>query len=194
MPLIPPISQNPSPLQGEETLVSKPTLVQSLPFTAYDVEDLSPLGTSNNPLDTPKLGTNQITSQPKWSPSSTYLDSIEGAITSPDSSAEKNNFKTSALDLENPLAGARQGGSGGPNRTNAIQSKNGFNSGQYTVIRAGGMGFSSTDAGGSVVTQTLHAYTPTNPYFQAGPPIPSPYVNNVALPNNADGPHDATIK
>ena len=63
MPLIPPISQSPLPPQGDETLLGKPTLVQSLPFTAYDVEDLSPLGTNNNPLDAPKQGTKSFNFQ-----------------------------------------------------------------------------------------------------------------------------------
>ena len=193
MPLIPPISQSPLPPQGDETLLGKPTLVQSLPFTAYDVEDLSPLGTNNNPLDAPKQGTKSFNFQPKWSPSSTYLDSTEGAIASPVSAAEKNNFKTSGLDLEDPLAGTRQNGSGGPNRTNSVR----INSGQYTVTRAGGMGFSGNDVGGSVVTQTLHRYTPKTGYYDTliGKELQKgPYGTNVALPNNADGPYDDTLK
>jgi hypothetical protein len=200
MPLIPPISQSPLPPQGDETLLGKPTLVQSLPFTAYDVEDLSPLGTNNNPLDAPKQGTKSFNFQPKWSPSSTYLASTEGAIASPVSSAEKNNFKTSALDLEdelagiNPPPGSNQGVSGGPNRTNSVR----INSGQYTVKRAGGMGFSGNDVGGSVVTQTLHRYTPTNGYYDTliGKPLQTLPKDgtNIALPNNADGPYDDTLK
>ena len=73
-----------------------------------------------------------------------------------------------------------------------------INSGQYTVTRAGGMGFSGNDVGGSVVTQTLHRYTPTNGYYDTliGKPIDGkgPYGTNVALPNNADGPYDDTLK
>jgi hypothetical protein len=202
MPLISPTPQNPLPPQGEEALLSKPTLVQSLPFTAYDVEDLSPLGTSNNPLDVPKLGTNQSTPQPKWSPSSTYLNSVEGTIASPNSSAEKNNFKTSALDLEDPLAGvnpppgSNQGASGGPNRTNAIQSKNAFQSGQYTTTRAGGPGFGGNDVGGVVIKQTLHTYTPNNTYLDTIPIQTSANFtpkNNIAIEGEANG-FDATIK
>jgi hypothetical protein len=198
MPLISPTPQNPIPPQGNLTTTDKPTLVQSLPYTAYDVEDLSPLGTSNNPLDAPKSGTKPITFQPKWSPSSTYSDSIEGAIASPDSSAIINNFQTSGLDVESAEAGARQGGSGGPNRTNSVQSKKAFNAGQYTVTRAGGMGFPGQDAGGSIVTQTLHRYTPTNGYLDTLTGFPFQTLpkdgTNVALPNNADGPYDDTLK
>ena len=115
-----------------------------------------------------------------------YEDSPQGKIRSTDSAAEENNFKTSGLDLEDPLAGARQGGTGGPNRTNAIQSKKGFNSGQYTVTRAGGLGIGNIAGmkgqGGGVITQTLHTYTPQNPYFDAGgldlTPIGSPQSVN----------------
>ena len=139
-----------------------------------------------------------------------YEDSPQGQIRSTDSAAEENNFKTSGLDLEDPLAGARQGGTGGPNRTNAIQSKNGFNSGQYTVIRAGGLGVGNiagmNGQGGGVITQTLHTYTPQNPYFDAGgldlTPIGSPQSvnqqpftpkNNVVVSDKTTF-YDATIK
>ena len=145
-----------------------------------------------------------------------YEDSPQGRIRSTDSSAEKNNFKTSALDLEDPLAGinpppgSNQGAGGGPNRTNAIQSKNGFNSGQYTVTRAGGLGIGNIAGmkgqGGGVITQTLHTYTPQNPYFDAGgldlTPIGSPQSvnqqpftpkNNVVVSDKTTF-YDATIK
>jgi len=139
-----------------------------------------------------------------------YEDSPQGQIRSTDSAAEENNFKTSGLDLEDPLAGARQGGTGGPNRTNAIQSKNGFNSGQYTVTRAGGLGVGNiagmNGQGGGVITQTLHTYTPQNPYFDAGgldlTPIGSPQSvnqqpftpkNNVVVSDKTTF-YDATIK
>ena len=116
----------------------------------------------------------------------------------------KDSFKYTSLDLENnsPL--------GGPNRTNAIQTKNPFNSGQYTVTRAGGLGVGSIAGmkgqGGEVITQTLHTYTPQNPYFEAGGldviPIGSPQnvnstpftpKNNIVESNEEKG-YDATIK
>ena len=151
-----------------------------------------------------------------YNPLNQYEDSPQGRIRSTDSSAEKNNFKTSALDLEDPLAGinpppgSNQGAGGGPNRTNAIQSKNGFNSGQYTVTRAGGLGIGNiagmNGQGGGVTTQTLHAYTPQNPYFDAGgldlTPIGSPQSvnqqpftpkNNVVVSDKTTF-YDATIK
>ena len=151
-----------------------------------------------------------------YNPLNQYEDSPQGRIRSTDSSAEKNNFKTSALDLEDPLAGinpppgSNQGAGGGPNRTNAIQSKNGFNSGQYTVTRAGGLGIGNiagmNGQGGGVITQTLHTYTPNNPYFEAGGldliPIGSaqnvnsvPFTpkNNIVESNEEQG-YNATIK
>ena len=158
----------------------------------YKIDDES-IASLNPVINVPSNKHQQI-----YNPLNQYEDSPQGKLRSPDSSAEKNNFKTSGLDLEDSLAGTRQGGNGGPNRTNAIQSKKAFNSGQYTVTRAGGLGFSGNDAGGSVVTQTLHRYTPTNGYYDTliGKPIDGkgPYGTNVALPNNADGPYDDTLK
>ena len=102
----------------------------------------------------------------------------------------KDSFKYTSLDLENtsPL--------GGPNRTNAAQTKKPFNGGQYTVSRAGGQGFSGNSEGGGVITQTLHAYTPNNTYLDNNPVQNSANFtpkNNVADPNNANG-FDATLK
>ena len=125
-----------------------------------------------------------------------YEDSPQGKLRSPNSAAEKNNFKISALDLEDPLAGARQGGTGGPNRTNAIQSKNGFQSGQYTTTRAGGPGFGGNDIGGVVIKQTLHRYTPQNSYLDNTPIQTSANFtpkNNIAIEGEANG-FDATLK
>tara|TARA_B110000503_G_scaffold53014_1_gene85090 strand:- start:24 stop:191 length:168 start_codon:yes stop_codon:yes gene_type:complete len=52
--------------------------------------------------------------------------------------------------------------------------------------------------GGSVVTQTLHRYTPTNGYYDTligKELIKLPKDGtNIALPDNADGPYDDTLK
>lgn len=125
-----------------------------------------------------------------------YEDSPQGQIRSTDSAAEKNNFKISALDLEDPLAGARQGGTGGPNRTNAIQTKNPFQSGQYTTTRAGGPGFAGNDVGGEVIKQTLHRYTPKDTYLDNTPIQTSANFtpkNNTVVAGEANG-FDATLK
>ena len=102
----------------------------------------------------------------------------------------KDSFKYTSLDLENPEP------TGGPNRTNAIQTKSPFNGGQYTVSRAGGQGFSGNSEGGGVITQTLHTYTPNNTYLDNNPVQNSANFtpkDNVADPNNANG-FDATLK
>jgi hypothetical protein len=155
-------------------------------YDRYKIDDEN-VASLNPVINVPLNNHQQI-----YNPLNQYEDSPQGRIRSTDSSAEKNNFKTSALDLEDPLAGinpppgSNQGAGGGPNRTNAIQSKKGFNSGQYTVIRAGGLGIGNiagmNGQGGGVTTQTLHAYTPQNPYFDAGgldlTPIGSPQSVN----------------
>jgi hypothetical protein len=117
-------------------------------------------------------------------------------------------LKITALDIASDEAGTEQGGSGGPRRI-VDQSKKSFNSGQYTVTRAGGLGVGSiagmNGQGGGVITQTLHTYTPQNPYFEAGgldlTPIGSaqnvnsvPFTpkNNIVESNEEKG-YDATI-
>ena len=160
----------------------------------YKIDDES-IASLNPVINVPSNKHQQI-----YNPLNQYEDSPQGKLRSPVSAAEKNNFKTSALDLEDELAGIKpppgsnQGVSGGPNRTNSVR----INSGQYTVKRAGGMGFSGNDVGGSVVTQTLHRYTPKTGYYDTliGKPLQTLPKDgtNIALPNNADGPYDDTLK
>lgn len=135
---------------------------------------------------------------PKYTPQDGegYIDSPQGKLRSPDSAAEKNNFKTSGLDLESSEAGIKQGGKGGPNRTNAIQTKNPFQSGQYITTRAGGPGFGGNDIGGEVIKQTLHRYTPEDTYLDNTPIQTSANFtpkNNIAVAGEANG-FDATLK
>lgn len=117
-------------------------------------------------------------------------------------------LKITALDIESDKADSKEGDSGGPRRL-VNQSKKSFQSGQYTVKRAGGLGVGSiagmNGQGGGVITQTLHTYTPQNPYFEAGgldlTPIGSaqnvnsvPFTpkNNIVESNEEQG-YDATI-
>lgn len=166
---------------------------------------------NNDPASVGISGGGKEGFQPQYTPKDgqRYEDSPQGKLRSPDSAAEKNNFKTSALDLESSEAGIKQGGKGGPNRI-LDQSKNAFQSGQYTVKRAGGLGIGNiagmNGQGGEVIKQTLHTYTPQNPYFEAGgldlTPIGSPQnVNSVpftpknnTVENNGEKGYDATIK
>jgi len=71
-----------------------------------DLEFEAPNGGPNH---APLNGHTQV-----YTPKNTYLDSPEGQLRSNDSPAERDNFKTSALDIENNIAGVRQGGKGGP--------------------------------------------------------------------------------
>ena len=197
MPIIPPIQNNLSP--STDQLETTPGLINSFPFTGLDVEDLTSLtNVENNPLDSPKPGSDNHLGgfKPKYSPKKTYMDSIQGSERSPESAAQFNNFKTSGLDLESDIAGVRQGGSGGPNRTNSIQSKNSFQSGQYTTIRAGGPGYKGSNAGGEVIKQTLHQYTPQSTYLDNSPIQTSSNFtpkNNTTTEGGANG-FDATLK
>ena len=164
-------------------------------YDRYKIDDEN-VASLNPVINVPLNNHQQI-----YNPLNQYEDSPQGRIRSTDSSAEKNNFKTSALDLEDPLAGinpppgSNQGAGGGPNRTNAIQSKKAFQSGQYTTTRAGGPGFGGNDVGGVIIKQTLHRYTPQNSYLDNTPIQTSEGwkpKNNIAIEGEANG-FNATI-
>ena len=65
----------------------------------------------------------------KYTPRHGYLNSEEGSIMSNNSKLQ-DSFKVTGLDIENPNAGTKQGGTGGPNRTNSSN----IPSGQYVNI------------------------------------------------------------
>ena len=74
------------------------------------------------------------------------------------------------LDVESSEAGIKQGGSGGPNRTNSTNIPNG----QYKAVGSSPLPLSPTPGGAALKTRegkdkdfTLNAYTPENTYMQA---------------------------
>ena len=155
--------------------------------------------------------------QPQYTPKNGQGYIVPGAPTKSDlveiepggEVVDLGSLKVTALDIASDEAGVEQGASGGPRRI-VNQSKKSFDSGQYTVIRAGGLGVGSiagmNGQGGGVIKQTLHTYTPKNPYFEAGGedliPIGSaqnvnsvPFTpkNNIVESNEEKG-YDATLK
>ena len=85
-----------------------------------------------------------------------------------------NTFKTTALDVEDSEAGVKQGGTGGPNRTNASNgTKSTFiDGGDYKVLRyptrAKFIDTSiNTEDGGTLETMTLQQYTPNRTLFRS---------------------------
>ena len=78
--------------------------------TNLDLEDSSPLG---GPISDPTSGFLHT-----YTPTNTYLNS-ELASKVKGTSKNENSFKVTGLDLENSQAGTKQGGNGGPNRTNS---------------------------------------------------------------------------
>ncbi len=81
--------------------------------------------------------------------------------------------KITALDVEDPSAGTKQGGTGGPNRTSAANGiKSTFmDGGNYKVLRYPtkakfiNIGTNSED-GGILETMTLQQYTPNRTYLE----------------------------
>jgi len=82
-------------------------------------------------------------------------------------------LKVTALDVENPEAGTKQGGSGGPNRTSAANGeKSSFlDGGNYKVLRYPtkakfiDTNINSED-GGTLEVMTLQQYTPNRTYLE----------------------------
>lgn len=88
--------------------------------------------------------------------------------------AQESNLSSSltitGLDVESSEAGIKQGGSGGPNRTNSTN----IPGGQYKAVGSSPLPLSPTPGGAALKTRegkdkdfTLNAYTPENTYMQA---------------------------
>jgi|19_taG_2_1085344.scaffolds.fasta_scaffold43538_2 hypothetical protein len=80
-------------------------------------------------------------------------------------------FATTGLDVENPNAGVKQGGTGGPNRTNSYNVPTGI----YTFMRSTNIFNESTNYDVGILREKnntiknflLHKYTPTNLYLDS---------------------------
>ena len=109
----------------------------------------------------------------KYNADNAYYTTNEGVVRANISTNDLvSSTKTTALDVEDPLAGARQGGSGGPNRTAASNgTKSSFmDGGEYKVLRYPTRAkFIDTTEGdedaGTLETMTLQQYTPNRTYL-----------------------------
>ena len=97
----------------------------------------------------------------------------EGEVRATMNNPLNQSLKVTALDVENPEAGVKQGGSGGPNRTSAANgTKSTFlDGGDYKVLRYPTKAkFIDTTIGdedaGTLETMTLQQYTPQRTYLE----------------------------
>ena len=136
-----------------------PYLENSFDLVSLDLENSKPLG---GPINNPSSGYSH-----KYTPTNKYLDSEAGSIMSNNSKLQ-DSFKVTGLDIENPNAGTKQGGTGGPNRTNSSN----IPSGQYVNIGTSNrFGFSLNLNGVTLknksknpVITKLQQYTPNKTY------------------------------
>lgn len=102
-----------------------------------------------------------------------YYTTKEGEVRATMNNPLNQSLKVTALDVENPEAGVKQGGSGGPNRTSAANgTKSTFlDGGDYKVLRYPTKAkFIDTTIGdedaGTLETMTLQQYTPQRTYLE----------------------------
>jgi len=102
-----------------------------------------------------------------------YYTTKEGEVRATMNNPLNQSLKVTALDVENPEAGVKQGASGGPNRTAAANgTKSSFiGSGEYKVLRYPTKAkFIDTTEGdedaGTLETMTLQQYTPDRTYLE----------------------------
>jgi len=102
-----------------------------------------------------------------------YYTTKEGEVRANMNNPLNQSLKVTALDVEKPEAGIKQGGSGGPNRTSAANgTKSTFmDGGDYKVLRyptrAKFIDTSiNTEDGGTLETMTLQQYTPNRTYLE----------------------------
>ena len=102
-----------------------------------------------------------------------YYTTKEGEIRANMNNPLNKSLKVTALDIEKPEAGVKQGGSGGPNRTAAANgTKSSFlEGGNYKVLRYPTKAkFIETNEGdedaGTLETMTLQQYTPDRTYLE----------------------------
>jgi len=147
-----------------------PGLRHSFNRTNLDLENPNPSG---GPINDPK---SNYTHKYSGKLGKTYLDQFQGARSNNSSFGiegtdikSKSVFEKTGLDVENPNAGTKQGGTGGPNRTNSSNIPNG----QYINIGTNNLfgfkfknhlGVLYNKEGTPVITK-LHQYTPKNTYM-----------------------------
>ncbi len=102
-----------------------------------------------------------------------YYTTKEGEVRATMNNPLNQSLKVTALDVENPEAGTKQGGSGGPNRTSAANGeKSSFlDGGDYKVLRYPTKAkfidtTENSEDGGTLETMTLQQYTPNRTYLE----------------------------
>ena len=135
-----------------------PSLIDSFSKTNLDTQNPFPEG---GPINDPNSNF-----ETKYSIDNPYF--IQG--TQAQESQLSSSLTITGLDVESSEAGTKQGGSGGPNRTNSTN----IPSGQYKAIGSTPLPLSATPGGQALQTRegqdkdfTLNAYTPENTYIQA---------------------------
>ena len=158
------------------------SLKNSFDQTSLDLENKSPLGgpINTNPVTINNFEYGGFTA--KYSPTEPYVQdgNQKSALVTVEPGGDVSNLgtlKVTALDIESNEAGTKQGGTGGPNRTNATNQYNTVGSDgtyQLTQYPSTKNNFTTTPSNGTplknregkdVENQTLQAYTPTNTYM-----------------------------
>jgi len=152
--------------------ISTNDLVQSTAITGLDVENSlagTKQGGTGGPINDPKSNFTQ-----NYTPKNPFYTTKEGVVRATDGESPlTDTLKITALDVENPESGIKQGTGGGPNRTSkANGAKSSFiDGGDYKVLRYPTRAkfidttINSEDAG-TLETMTLQQYTPDRTYLE----------------------------
>jgi len=156
------LSNNPGPI---------PPVKSPIEAEYEEVRENQPLdGTSidGGSTNDPSSGFEQI-----YNAKNPYYTTKEGEVRATMNNPLNQSLKVTALDVENPEAGTKQGGSGGPNRTSAANGeKSSFlDGGNYKVLRYPTKAkFIDTNEGdedaGTLEVMTLQQYTPNRTYLE----------------------------
>ena len=161
---------------------SKEGLRGSFNRTNLDLENKQPLG---GPINTNPITVNGVEYAgftAKYSPTEPYIQdgNQKSALVTVEPGGDVSDLgtlKVTALDIASDEAGTKQGGTGGPNRTNATNQYNTVGSDgsyQLTQYPSTRNNFTTTPSnstplknleGKDVEKQTLQAYSPTNTYM-----------------------------
>ena len=152
--------------------ISTNDLVQSTAITGLDVEN-SAAGTKQGGTGGPINDPNSNFTQ-NYTPENPFYTTKEGIVRATDGESPlTDTLKITALDVENPESGVKQGTGGGPNRTSVANGeKSSFmDGGNYKVLRyptrAKFIGTTlTTEDGGTLETMTLQQYTPSRTYLE----------------------------
>tara|TARA_R100001463_G_scaffold60258_1_gene112753 strand:+ start:698 stop:1285 length:588 start_codon:yes stop_codon:yes gene_type:complete len=165
-----------------EVKKSREGLRGSFNRTNLDLENKQPLG---GPINTNPITVNGVEYAgftAKYSPTEPYIQdgNQKSALVTVEPGGDVSDLgtlKVTALDIASDEAGTKQGGTGGPNRTNATNQYNTVGSDgsyQLTQYPSTRNNFTTTPSNGTplknlegkdVEKQTLQAYSPTNTYM-----------------------------